>query len=124
MKKVILAAAVVCLSLTACTTITKTATSIEVPTAISSQSVADLNVSSSRVSYTYRPTSDERRGGTQNVINCAIQAALKANGGGDVLVAPEYSITKKSGLFGGKKVKEVVVSGYPATYKNFRSVTK
>lgn len=124
MKKSIFAAAVACLALTACTTTTKTATTVDVPNAISEYSAVDLNVSPSRISYTYRPSSDERRGGGRNVLNCAVQAALQTNGGGDVLVAPQYTVIKKKRLFGGKKIKEVTVTGYPATYKNFRPVTK
>ena len=47
--------------------------------------------------------------------------ALKANGGGDVLIETQEAIVKRSGLF-LRKIKSVTVTGYPATYKNFRNV--
>jgi hypothetical protein len=51
-----------------------------------------------------------------NVVNNAVTDALKQNGNADVLVHMTYDATlKKRG-----KVKKVVVSGYPATYKNFK----
>ena len=77
---------------------------------------ADLAVSPSKITYTYRPTDDVNRGGEANVINTAVRKALEVNGGGDVLMEMQYTL-KKSGK---KNVKEVTVSGYPATYKNFR----
>ena len=43
--------------------------------------------------------------------------ALEANGGGDVLVELQTTVKKK----GRKNVSEVTVSGYPASYRNFRS---
>ena len=43
--------------------------------------------------------------------------ALDANGGGDVLVELQTTVKKT----GRRNVSEVTVSGYPATYKNFRS---
>jgi len=78
---------------------------------------ADLVVSPNKITYTYRPTDDVNRGGEANVINTAVRKALEANGRGDVLVEMQYTL-KKSGK---KNVKEVTVSGYPATYKNFRN---
>lgn len=78
---------------------------------------ADLVVSPNKITYTYRPTDDVNRGGEANVINTAVRKALEANGGGDVLVEMQFTL-KKSGK---KNVKEVTVSGYPATYKNFRN---
>lgn len=78
---------------------------------------ADLVVSPNKITYTYRPTDDVNRGGEANVINTAVRQALEANGRGDVLVEMQYTL-KKSGK---KNVKEVTVSGYPATYKNFRN---
>ena len=79
--------------------------------------IADLAVSPQKITYTYRPTDDVNRGGEANVINTAVRKALEANGGGDVLVEMQFTL-KKSGK---KNVTEVTVSGYPATYKNFRN---
>lgn len=99
----------------------KTATSIDVANSISTNTTADLDVSDKRISYTLRPTKQERKGGTDNIRNTAVAAALKSNGGGDVLVAPEFETKISRNLFGTSKIKEITVTGYPAKYKNFQS---
>ena len=43
------------------------------------------------------------------------------NGNADVLVESQQEIYVRQGLL-GKKIKSVTVTGYPATYKNFKSV--
>lgn len=117
MKKIVLAALVfAAMGLTSCSSLHKTATVEDINTEISATSYADLVVSPNKISFTYKPTASERRGGEKNAIRCAVAEALKANGNADVLVAPQYIIKKKKG-----NVKEVTVTGYPATYKNFRS---
>lgn len=93
-------------------TVSKTATTVAVPTAVSSASVADLNVGE-RVTYRYTPTKEERASGLSNLKSIAVSALLKQHGNADVLVAPEYEI--------GGGMKYIEVSGRPATYKNFRS---
>ena len=77
---------------------------------------ADLVVSPQKITYTYKPTDDVRRGGEVNVINTAIRMALDSHGGGDVLVELQTTVKKT----GRRHVSEVTVSGYPATYRNFR----
>ena len=119
MKKVLFAAAAMLLMFSSCSTVKKTASSIDVANSLTSQSLTDLEVSNTRISYSFRPDAKERRGGVANVKACAVSAALKANGGADVLVAPEFEVVIKRGLM-GSKVKEVNVTGYPAKYKNFR----
>lgn len=118
MKKAFLSIIVVGMTLASCTTVTKTATTLDVENSLNTVTKADLTVSPTRISYTYNPAKKERKAGRRNVLNAAVQAALAANGGGDVLVAPEYTVVNKSGLF-GSKIKSVTVTGYPATYKNF-----
>ena len=86
MKKFFLSALVVGLSLASCTTVTKTASTLDVATGLKAQSTADLIVSSQKITYTHHTISAERKGGKQNVINAAIQAALAQNGNADVLV--------------------------------------
>lgn len=108
------------LALASCTTVTKTATTMDVNNNLSSQSDVDLNISNTRIYYTHKTTAKERRGGRKNIQNTAVREALKANGGADVLVAPQFTLIKKSGLF-GSKIKTVEVSGYPAKYNNFRT---
>lgn len=115
MKKVVLAVAVVAAMMaTSCSSIHKTATVENVNTEIISLNTADLEVSNKKVTFFYKPSGAEKRGGNKNVIECAVAEALKANGNADVMVAPQYIIKKRKG-----KVKEVTVTGYPAHYTNF-----
>lgn len=120
LKNFIFLCGIVALCMTSCTTITKTATSMDVESALNSNSEADLDVQNSRISFTYFPTASIRRGGTLNVKAAAVAEALKANGNGDVLVEPQFEIRVSKNLFGIKKIKSVIVTGYPAKYKNFR----
>ena len=87
MKKVFLAFGAALL-LASCTTVTKTATTMDVNNHLTSDT--------------------------------AVREALEANGNAEVLVAPQYTFVRKSGLF-GSKIKTVIVSGYPAKYNNFKS---
>lgn len=121
MKKSILAVALVVSALTSCTTVKQTATSVDVANELNSVSMTDLEISNTKIIYSFRPEAKERRGGTKNVVNAAIRAALNANNA-EVLVAPETDIRIRRGLFGTRRIKEVVVYGYPAKYKNFRVV--
>lgn len=119
MKKVILGV-LVALTATSCTTVRKTATTMDVDTNASSRSTADLVVSPERQMYDYRPPKSVRRGGLTNAKNTAVAELLRQTGG-DVLVHPQFETAVRTGLFGQKKIKRVVVTGYPATYRNFQS---
>lgn len=119
MKKIILSVFAISMMLASCTTVTKTATTLDVNSGLNSVSTTDLEISSQKISYTHKTTSKERKGGHKNIRNSAIQAAIAANGGGDVLVAPQFTEVKKSGLF-GSKIKTVTVEGYVGKYKNFQ----
>ena len=105
------------LGMASCTTTLNTSKTKDFGSSAISATFADLVVSPHKISYTYRPSDDVRRGGEENVINTAIRMALDANGGGDVLVEVQTTVKKT----GKKNIKEVTVWGYPATYKNFRS---
>jgi len=118
MKKVFLAALVVVLT-ASCSSLKKTATAVEVNNSMNSYNVADLDVSPNKVTYEFRPTAKERRGGKKNVLQCAYAATLKNNGNADVLVQPEYTMRVRHGLFFSKKIKEVTVTGYPAKFTRF-----
>ena len=111
---VILACAALCAS---CSTFRKSSASVlDVQTSAASVVTADLVVSPTKISYTYVPTSQDSKSGLKNVLNNAVTDALKQYQG-DVLIHMQYdAITKKHG-----KVKKVTVSGYPATYKNFKN---
>ena len=114
---VALASLLLCAS---CTTLKKTCTTVAVQNVVcTSPTVADLEVSGKRISYTYITEKKIRRGGLKNIYATAVKEALKENGNADVLVAPEYETRIRKGMF-GTKVKAVIVSGYPATYQNFR----
>lgn len=104
------------LGLTSCTTTLNSSKTKDFGSSAITATFADLVVSPHKITYTYKPTDDVRRGGEVNVINTAIRKALEVNGGGDVLVELQTTV-KKSGR---RNVKEVTVSDYPATYKNFR----
>jgi hypothetical protein len=122
MKKLFLIGAVV-LTLASCskTVTTQTARTESVPYAMYNATVADLEVSSQRITYTYEPSKEVRRGGVGNCKEAALMEALLKNGNADLLVEPQYVVTKKRCLF-GSKVLSITVSGRPAKYKNFRSL--
>lgn len=104
------------LGMASCTTTLNSSKTKDFGSSAITATFADLVVSPKKITYTYKPTDDVRRGGEVNVINTAIRKALEVNGGGDVLVELQTTIKKK----GKRNVSEVTVSGYPATYKNFR----
>jgi hypothetical protein len=104
------------LGMASCTTTLNSSKTKDFGSSAITATFADLVVSPKKITYTYKPTDDVRRGGEVNVINTAIRKALEVNGGGDVLVELQTTIKKK----GKRNVTEVTVSGYPATYKNFR----
>jgi len=117
-KKILTVISVVAmLGMASCTTTINSARTERFSSPAITMTFADLVVSPNKITYTYWPTDDVNRGGEANVINTAVRKALEANGRGDVLVEMQYTL-KKSGK---KNVKEVTVSGYPATYKNFRN---
>ena len=119
MKKLLLLA-VVAIAFASCSTLKNSATyrsfSINTPYAV--PVVADLNVSSTKITYAYVPPKTVRNGGEDNVLNTAVREALSANGNADVLVGLETQIKYNS----SKKIISVVITGYPATYKNFRNL--
>ena len=123
MKKVLFFA-VVALMATSCTTITKTARTESVPYSMYNATIADLEVTSPRISYTMTPTRKIRRGGFENVKQAVINEALNANGNADLLLEPQFVIACKKGPWGIfiNRVTSITVSGRPAIYKNFRSM--
>ena len=108
--------AIAMLGMASCTTTLSSSKTKDFGSSAITATFADLVVSPRKIIYTYKPTNEVRRGGEANVINTAVRMALDANGGGDVLVELQTTVKKK----GRKKVTEVTVTGYPATYKNFR----
>lgn len=113
----------VLLCVASCTTVNKTATTRAITAPVAAAVTADLEVSPNKITYTYYPTSAVRRGGMKNIKAAAVAEALARNGNADVLIEPKTEIVQKKGFFGGFKVKSITVTGYPATYKNFRQVS-
>lgn len=96
-------------------------TTMEVQSSLNSKTEADLEVSPQKISYTYIPNKRDRKAGLSHVLSNATAAALKENGNADVLVERQYDALIKYKFFGlVRKMKSVTVTGYPATYKNFR----
>lgn len=108
------------LTVSSCSSVKLTSTTAPVVTEVSSVANADLIVSQTKISYTYYPTSQVKRGGKKNVMATAVAEALRANGNADVLVACQYEIKESRNFFGHKSIKYVKVTGYPATYRNIK----
>lgn len=119
MKKIVLGLLVI-LSTASCTTLRKSASTLDVDDRVAAHASADMVVSQQKVSYSYAPSKKIRRAGMQNAKNAAVSELLKANGNADVLVHAQFETTVRRGLFGQTKIKNVTVSGYPARFTNFR----
>lgn len=119
MKKIVFCLATA-LCLASCSTIRKTAKTMVVSTDLTSTNQVDLVVSPTKaILEDYVPTKGEKKGGMDNVKQCAISKLLKQNGNADVLVEPQFEYVIRKG-----DIKRITVTGYPATYKNFKSVNK
>jgi hypothetical protein len=111
------------LGLSSCKSTRSTATYQDPINTLRTVTVADLDVSDVRISYTYKPTYAVRLGGSQNVIKTAVQEALKAHGSGDILIGLEYTtISKWTILSFLSPIREITVTGRPAKYTNFHSL--
>ncbi len=124
MKKLLVVMAVAaCALFSSCSTTFKTATTRQVSAPIVAAAIADLDVTGSKITYTYTPPKGIWIAGVGNCINAAVSEALQNAGqGADVLVEMQYTLVMKRSF--GKtagKVKSITVTGYPARYKNFRS---
>ena len=120
MKKILLLSCVA-FALTSCVTTVKTAKSADAKTQLLSATVADLEVSPVRVTYTMSPSKNVQRAGLSNVKQAAVQECLIKNGNADVLVDVEYVIEQEKLLF-GKRINSITVSGHPAKYKGYHSL--
>ena len=121
MKKLLLLLGVA-LFTASCTTTVKTAKTADSSAQLLSATVADLEVSPERITYTMVPKKTIRRGGEANVKQAAEQEALLKYGNADVLVDAEYSIAKTSYFIFGSKISSITVTGRPAKYTNFHSL--
>lgn len=121
MKKTLLLACVA-FSMASCVTTVKTAKVADTKGQLLSATVADLDVSPTRVTYTLIPTPEIRRAGLSNVKQSAIQECLQKNGNADVLVDCEYTIEQQNNWIFGKKISKITVSGHPAKFKNYHGL--
>ena len=97
MKKNLFFAAIAAMVITSCTTTIKTATTTELPADLLSATVADLDVSSTRISYTMTPSNEVARAGLGNAKRAAIMEALqKYDKDADILVEPEFVVSMKN----------------------------
>lgn len=125
MKKIILLAAVAAICCSCGTTkisksVVRSAPFIDLEGTVSSTvTLADLNVGEKHVSGTWSITPADREtniGYDKSAVQkIAVANALDASDA-DILVAPKWSITYEKG-----RIVEVVVTGYPAKYGNFRT---
>ena len=120
MKKIFLMAMVAMMAASCTTMKMSTAKTMDVESSLTSKTTADMIVSERKISYDYYPNKKERKAGMNQVLNNAVSAALKANGDDDVLVHMQYNAIIKKKLWFSKKIRQVTVSGYPATYRNFK----
>lgn len=118
-----LLALVAIVGLSSCTTVNSTSYTTAVETGVYNRSAADLEVSNNVVSYTLECNWAQSRSGVNSCKAAAVQACLQANGGGDLLVNPQYEIRATRTLL-GKKVKYVKVTGRIGKYKNFHPITE
>lgn len=115
MKKLFIYSALL-VGLASCSTVSQTSKSLDVATTAESYNMADLIVSPSKTSYTMQVTRSDRSLGDKAVKEKAVAQTLKQAGNGDVMVAPEFEILRRRG-----KIRRITVTGYPATYKNFKA---
>lgn len=124
MKKFFLISALVAMvGLSSCTTITSTAYTEAVESGIYNRSYANLEVADNPVSYTLQCSWAQSRSGMNSCKAAAVQECLRANGGGDVLVNPQYEVKAKRSLF-GKKIQYVKVTGKVGKYKDIRPISE
>lgn len=119
MTRKILSVVTAALTLCSCSTITHTSQTAGVDTQIYNLTVADLKVAEKKDSVTvdwkWNPLSEISLKAQKET---ATHALLKANDA-DVLVEPEYIVNRR-GIFRGGSV---TVTGYPASYSDFRPMT-
>lgn len=120
MRKSLIIGAASVLALSSCSTITHTTQTASVDTQVYNVTVADMNVSAEKQSVTTEWSWSPLRTISLSSVKENAAAALLDKTGADVLVEPQY-VVKRNGLFRGGSV---TVTGYPATYSNFRPMTK
>lgn len=123
MKKIVIFAALA-LFFSSCAVHKASVASTEVYSpAIETATIATLDVAQKKITYVYTPEKkDSKTLSEKQLVKNAIYMALQTNGDADELVEVNYYVSMKRGFF-GKRVQSIRVSGYPATYKDFREPT-
>ena len=123
MKKIVIFA-VLALLFSSCAVHKASVASTEVYSpAIETATIATLDVAQKKITYVYTPEKkDSKTLSEKQLVKNAIYMALQTNGDADELVEVNYYVSMKRGFF-GKRVQSIRVSGYPATYKDFREPT-
>lgn len=80
----------------------------------------DLKVSPKKINYFMLVSESVRQGGFDNIVATAVKEALESIGEGDVLVGLQTQ-TKYNDK---GEVESINITGFPATYVNFRSNEK
>lgn len=111
------------IGMNSCSSISNSAYTQVVDSNISNRSYADLQVAPNVITYKYVVDWAHSRAGEKSCKAAAVSAALQANGGGDLIVNPQFEV-KKHRKFFGKKIEYVVVTGHVATYKNVHPMTQ
>lgn len=119
MRNSLLITAVAVLSLSSCSTITHTTQVEPIDTQIYNVTVADMDVSKQKQSATTEWSWSPFNTFSLSTVKENAEAKLLEQTGGDVLVEPQFEVHRR-GLFRGGSV---TVTGYPATYSNFRPMT-
>lgn len=126
MKKIFTMAAVAviaALGMSSCTTISNSAYTQKVDSSITNRSYANLEVSPNVITYKFDCNWEYSRAGEKSCKQAAVMKALQANGGGDLIVNPQFEVKKTRHIF-GKRIEYVIVTGHPATYKNVHPMTQ
>lgn len=108
------------MALTSCTTISNTAYTGDVDTRISNMTVADLKVDTVKATKTVNWNWSLTGAGSISDKKKNAEGELLIEKNADVLVEPQYVVNKR-GIFRGGSL---TVTGYPATYCNFRPMTQ
>lgn len=113
--------ALMCAVLASCSekVVTQTATTTTVYPIIQTSVIADVDIVSTKATYTYTPGLEVILGGKENIQQTAV-ANLLAQYNADVLMNPEYRFEYSD----KRTIKSVTVTGYPAKYKNFRNTNQ
>lgn len=108
------------LGLGSCSTITHTAATADVETRLYNLTVADLEVKEEKASATeeWQWTPFTAFNLTEAKNNAA--AKLLEQNGGDVLLEPNFTVTRRGFMRGGS----VTVTGFPAKYTNFHAMSR